>query len=1278
MSFNNINNQEYLHSLLTNDEQLLHDILKTKGFILEKMKSYGFMPDLDFLVDNINIFNLQFISSNYKLNPHQSEKINLFTNPDYNKQKIAAPTAILNDEQLLISIEQEQQFSDKNIFSNHLLEKHYVTILENKENNDVIKRVLRKSLANLSVDEINSFNDEAILGYISYLHDMPHLFRNAKFSERYKTIVQEHNKEVLESEKKTIENQYLGIQYFKHYLFLEEDRNFLIELLKNDNSSFYYKMHYNDMMNISGVKNILSKDEYFEYYNDYNINLYTQDETEEKAYFIRQVWLKKSADDNDLFSKITLLESSLEQFSTLVNKQFVYDMCNSHNYNNFTRYIDTDNNSDLTTKIYLVQNYLLELYNENPEVNNPHVEAEKFEDLVRFYYHLSNVENLVQVQDYHLDSNYLYLKEQNNANIEVFLKELSERSLLNHNFTETVNTLHSKTHSYNREVDDLYESIFEKILYEKNSINALYLGLLIDSQNKKQSNLPTLCQQIVHNIINDKSITEDELKNNVVLSLRIVEHFKNHFSTSDTENQDRLQFYNSLIKEFSIYNDNGSNHIINTINSVNKEDKKENIFLYDIDTIDNMQSETLSLIYNIRPEVLDEVNQFNKKVSNNFLYHCLSNTKNPIIRTFLKAYAVRHKNDIDNDQKLLSSFLSNKYQTDIFEFNNHNVELENLLTIVELSKNYSNTYEQKQIIYNLFSNNFFSDRYNIPYSRDKLTSVKGLPLIEDFDENIPFNIENADQKSLKIRHVLLSEKSSFYSAQVKELEKMVSYDTFEELFKELIEQKDYLSIFALSQTKESMTKSSMHHFIEYVNSLNFEQLKENLSQSYFIKLIYLNIDYDNKTAIKLGPFTKEENFYIADKLLEGIKVPSDEKMHYKSKPFHFFSMDNRSFIKDYVIENLPLNIMYTFDFELYMGKENSISKARFVNEAYTYEEILRTYRNCEKEGGIFNYFDVNASYDHIFSHTFYPYQTRTDDKKEVKNKFDYFLGFANYIKDKEPRLYAIVLGSVLTQCDKITEKDNNGEKLRYKDQIANYIFNEYFDLDTALYGLRLIIEDAREKPKSNNPELIARAVSELMALTRHEIYENDDYRRIIKRSYLDDKATDKIFEFFVEMAPTNLLQRSIIGNCTNIESYLSSNKNTLCSLESLDNLLFPKLPLANSYFKLEKDSPNYERLKNIVSTYVEYARENKNKDIVEYIKYVTDQNRFIKKEIGDNLYKVDNYTEILTNIYHLTPVKMLSNDNWTSSLIKSAELQIKLEEKLDSQKLHHCAPKKKI
>lgn len=318
MNLKKFNDVAYLQQLAEDKDQLSIEVRESKGYVLDRMSKHKIFPSLDNLWDDINAYSLLFIIKNYSLNREQIKEVRTFFG--YGADNVITKD-ILSEEEVINYLKEGGILPKNTKLSLEIIKTHYKEINTQYEKDEYnTKTIMTRSLKGISVDHFLSMDSDFLKENKHLFNINPELFKNKKYQNTYKNFVLE-----VAEEKK----YYPDIRSFKNYIFSEDDKAFLEELLAIQKKDRYRMSAYSDFIGYRGFTDLISKEEYFKKYNSENIRGFSDSQIEKNLKLIQKSFLKNIKKISyEPLNELASMEASPSQFKLLLNNDLMKDLFN--------------------------------------------------------------------------------------------------------------------------------------------------------------------------------------------------------------------------------------------------------------------------------------------------------------------------------------------------------------------------------------------------------------------------------------------------------------------------------------------------------------------------------------------------------------------------------------------------------------------------------------------------------------------------------------------------------------------------------------------------------------------------------------------------------------------------------------------------------------------------------------------------------------------------------------------------------------------------------------
>ena len=1219
--------KEELINLINNQQEFIREIEDSKGFVLDRCKEENVLPDLNFLVDNINVFSIKFITDNYNLSAEQGSKISEFLNGEslLNKNKIWTTEDIEN------ALKNKELLPETVRLTAEQINKFQKEIKAQEELDDTeIYGIIRKSFRRFSKEEIMGLNEKFLINNHELVHDQASFFLDKEYKEFYKKIIFKITSKPI-------------LREFKNYVFEETDKEFLIKLLDNDKSDRDYSWgsQYQEYSKIKGFSSLIDKYEYFRKYQKNDLTSFTDGEVEKNADLFKSEFLKLDSlySGYQPFDRFIRYKMSFNQFKTIVDEGFITKWMENRldkdrNVERFVDYVDAEYDKSLVDKKIHFTNVVLKMCAENKEIK----EGIKFNDNVSLYAILSLYKEMVNEKYSPVHGSENLMPEIKNSMFKIYeniLPQLSDNSnilsLLHHNERLLGKDTLEFSQNFFKENPTINAFVLLLSAYQENVGSYFYEG------NKRQymELITSMINECHHELVNVKDKKErSSNKNAVNITL-------NYFKGIDKLKDD--PFIKELSKKTSkLVWESKTDMLPNNFNLFNYE--KMDLSLIDKDLWE--------IIYEMRPEFKKHIINNQITVPNELMFHCLNKIENQDNLNFVKEYVKLHRNEVDKNQPLVDRLLSSSKQTEIYPVANNELHEKAYKEAMVLLERLNVIDEKQDQIREYYPN------MDMEYSRDKT----GFPPIDldKFNENMELP-KNPSKQEVKSLFLDFYEKEKVLNKELEKCKNVISYGFMTEKLEKMIEEGDFQSVLFVN---EKRIKYNRDVFINYVNNSSFETLMKDLNDSSFLNLLKGQLNYDKITDIKFSKFSYEQNMQLAEKFLDLYKVKKDERAY---SFLYFFEQENRDFIKEFAIKNLPSNIFYGWDF--LPPKSQTYKPSNFITENYSKEEIYEAFKNLEATDGFFSNTETNSKFD-----TFFQYALFGDRPERGKpHADDNFKEFLAFIKEKDDVLYAAMAYSQIWEaCLDFGRSygDEKPRKYQTRDQGINAYFHENFDFDQVLKGVDKIITRLENRRRDYdedsvgevvNPKNANYCITSVVHNTYYEHYGEDGYSRNSDyRSVTSEEDTLKLMKFLFKRAPMHFVERHVFGKASDPVAYFKKHIDEFSDFESVKNFLLPHPEVIPEYLRVDDEqSEHRNRLIDYTKTIIENAVDKKDYKVVGFIKHLVEQHQFLSKEVNRSMARkaYDGVSSIF--------VEVIAEDKAIRGMLEKAKLKMNLDESLE-------------
>ncbi len=1192
--------QDYLE-LLSNKDLLNSEITKTNGYILEEIKSLGIKINKEIIFKNLNVFSLKFLNENYDLSDEEKEKIDNFLSDNAksfaNKQ--------LTDTQIEYFLNNEIALPDHIVLNFDTLKNNPNKILKQIEINEYgMYRIFGRTIPKFTVEEIKSINKEILLEIIEVIASKKGLINDPEFREYFKELVFDNFKNP-------------GIKLFNNFSFKAEDKESLIKLLKNTNENRYSAVLYSDIKSIDGVTDLIDKYDYAKLFKIKDIEKdFTNGEVAKNPEFFQELWSQtKERRTFDFFEFVLKNNSTIEQFREIVTKDFILKALENETYiHNLHSRIDREYNKIIVDKEIYLLDKMLELYINNEKISeNKNIRDVIDEDTIFSFIGAVKNEKYEPINKVYANETF--------EKIEKNIRKLYEQTIPNMlNKKEISRLLDNETTVFHYS----FINLAEDVLLQNPSVNSFFI---INKIAKKY----------------EKGYLDYSDRNRLFGTLEPV--FKKTFDAlSKNEKNKELKLQNrkyivEILKMFEGHEDLlteewGKNYK-KELDSIPNLSDEFNMFSYTIEDFKNLDHKKLASIYPIRKDIFTDMLSNKIKLSDDLFLNILRNVDDKDYFKYIKEYINENLEEIKSNEKLFEQVMTNSKQKELIKIDDLSVFDKNYKECLDLIEEIKKCSQKRDELTNKFP------KVEWDYSFEKL-GVHKTDIVKNVSD---FVIEkNITKSEAKVLFVELYEKGRILDKTLEKTKKQIPFQYFSEKINNLLQEGNFEDVLAI---KTNRLEYDHEPFRNYVNNLEYKALRTNLNNTHFVSLLKGELNYDKKTNIVFKEFTKEENLLLLKQFKEMYEKNKEEGTRRNYEFLYFFNKEKNHFIKEFVIENYPKDIFYSYDF---LANDNSSYKpSKFIKESYTQEEIWKAYSILKEKEGFFSENDVNADYKHFFTHALFEDKERKDEK---------YKSFLKFVKEKDPMLY-VLLGNenIFINACSWGSKENN----KTRSEVVMDYFKENFDFNLVINGLGQLVELIEEKDQhgSFNNKLANHAIVSIIHNTYYEKYDKYGRTECYLSNYSNEETVD-LMKFLWEKAPLHMLGRHVIAGANNPVDFFSKNISHFYDRKNIENFMFPNTKLEPEYLELHNEnSDSKERLIGYFSSLIDYAMERKDKEVINYISHTVEQYNYAEKNLSYEARR-DLYLGKSDLI-----VSQIAQDDRIKSRLKNALLKIDLEGKLE-------------
>lgn len=648
-SLEKLTDKTYLASLLNNREALFEDIEQTTGYVLHLMEKEKFFPPLEWFMNDgqeVNTYALSFIINNYDLNKSQLHSLRKYFS-SYGDNIVA--NEMMEEDVVKENLISGKEITRKTVLNLKFIQEHEEQILAYKQDNDSgyseIDSVLANSAKTLTPEEIFSLPIKIRRVFRQAIfNSVPEYFQDRAFARKYKEMLMKSN------------FSRMRLEVFSNYIMDPEEDKDLLEKMLQELPNSIWDRGYNDWMEIKGMDKILDPMRFIEERSCNSIKMLSNAtilaNKERLQELLRTKFFERQEFDKEHQLNILMkLDASVEQFSLLVDLDFVRDFVEKYPHNNWlkTSHMDYDGVRD---KQEYMNNILLRLIAENKKF----VYLLSAYDLDRiFIEELKNARHRFKAQA--PDIGEVLLKAYTNI-VEVIL--------------ETKNMVGSHASIRGREIAAMtLGEEFVDILIDKACPNLLYaLAAEYASERDSKNNYHKDTQQIIINIIDKIAARVDKKR---------VKEIAKHFN---------IKFKLPLLA----MHDKVSN-------------KDNDLLSYNLDeALDEKHYKTLFFFH---PEYQKQVLKEGKILPQEVIQGVFNEAENSKqFKTFFIQYTEKHRDTLLEDKDFTNMILSSTYGQDLFKIEIKQSEQINLVSqVMELVAQQEAISEKQNEASNIFEQN---------------------------------------------------------------------------------------------------------------------------------------------------------------------------------------------------------------------------------------------------------------------------------------------------------------------------------------------------------------------------------------------------------------------------------------------------------------------------------------------------------------------------------------------------------------------------------------------
>lgn len=1149
-----------------NTQWIYEEIEQSNGFILYKMKEYKIYPNKDILINQHHPIAIQFLIDNYDLTIEEKTNIMDLLSSSGKDKKLFKDG--LDQDTLDDFLSKEKEIPEDSILSLDIIIKHANYLLE--EDSYKIENVLKNSFQKITINDFSTIPDEIKKKYPWIYTYNKRLFKNRNYGIEYYELV------------KNKKNS-LSLKTFSYFPFEEKDLDMIDKILKDSHYNEFHSNNYQNLVNLK-LDRWISKLEYFKKYNPKDVTIFDLEEVQKYKKEIQDVLLKSQKEHwRRGFNAIHNASIKLNQLELLMDDQFFEKLKKQTSEYRLFNYIDKDFPKERKEKEIFLRNYYMDtMIKKIPKIS------------------LDEINIFLEVAK-HVFYEFNYLQEEEKNKVLEKIKKITdfvlEKDINNHNINFFLK-LEKNIFAMNNE--DFSNKNFDKFVNPNAFFFLIKMWKEYSSQREELERISQInCEHMIVKVIeklNDKNFFKDKKiqKNYQIFFLKIIDYLENQ----DTKHI-RKGFQNELseLKKILLPKD-----LLNKIyiQSINFEKDDYNFLTYDVHNLDDVQYP--EIIQQIEPNFVEEYFQEKKQWPKNLFRYFINNADQKENQIILKRYIEMFQKEIENSS-YLESILKSPYQK--YFYVNHSFEKdEKLLKEIKDLDQYQKSLRSKEKI---LSQKLNTEAYRLS---DKLNFDK-IEKEKNWDSVNIAELNPEDQMKGLLYFYKQCEK---ISKEIEPKQKQISFSFLENYLLKQLKNENYEEIIWLDQNHYLYHLKD--NIKEYFNNMSYEQFLKNIENPYFLKTIYSLTEINEKQILQLQQFTNEQCKEITNHMLKAFQknkifaYTSENTMkYYLEKIFYLFDQEKVDFIKDYMRENYPEYLLYSYNYQIGSLYHASL----FIKEPYSKEELLEIYESIYKKYKTYIiYTDTNDRISNFMKNMLSGHLERHKmSDKEKEKEMEKYLEKINFFKEKNPAIYLLSIYSEITNAFNTNwgkKKDNNQNIT--KDESENMFLNEYVDIPKTLEGIKMFL-DTFESPHISRKD--KEEIKSLIQNFNFQLYfENNN----IYNSYLSEEKSVMIADFFIKHYPLLLFKMERFAGIENMQDYIKEYKKDYYSLENIQNILYPKEDMIPAYFALENNqsiSTSGQEILKFFKNAIDYAVTKNDLSIIEYLAFEIESYQFVEK-----------------------------------------------------------------
>lgn len=596
------------------------------------------------------------------------------------------------------------------------------------------------------------------------------------------------------------------------------------------------------------------------------------------------------------------------------------------------------------------------------------------------------------------------------------------------------------------------------------------------------------------------------------------------------------------------------------------------------------------------------------------------NSSHHMLLPFVKQYIENNKDAVL--QNYFSLIAQHPIRQALITLNTHDIESNNYEQLVPALK------QQQQL------KNIQSEAYNIK------KQSKGYS---------PYNTEkNKEEKEISTQLKDLEKK-------IESLNSVLSHNFKVDTISKLLQDKKY------EEATLFINKNSNYIYLayEYIKDLPFADIISGLENKSLVKFITENKKNTGNEYLGQQPhvkfntsYSQEQNKILATELLSLLNFQYESEN--KDKVLHvlnYFEYEVKDFAKQFVIENDPVSMFYSYEY-----RPTNERQGKHIKEPFTNEEIIQGLHNLEKNAGnVFNMHDTNIQYDSMLTANYYH---RENEYLDLLKSLE-----------TEPVLYLFCCYSnIYNDFINFNKKDKDFTYKNTSEAKIAYVY-ENLNLEVIKEGISQLLSDVNNELAK--PDVTLKGINDFVWRTEDSTYDFDSKQDILFHQ-MTEKESASFIKTIWDKAPLYFMSRNRLGAIKDVQEFIVDNFEYFYNENTIENLFLNLNHFSTNSvsFNTEKDSYNdYDhKLHQIFDVTCNYLLDNKQSNEIDTLVYISQQIKFnenlpYKKKIKE--------TEAIV-AYHF------AHEEQFTKFIKAGKQKYLLEEKIPIKVEKEVLKRKKI